>query len=161
MRTSPTRTRNKDKLNPNRSIRKALPRLRVQPNLLTCPPRLILTAFGKISFSSLENCVSRLLGSREVVMRILGSLSPALAYSSSMCVLGTAVLSSSSSFSCLSPASSFRSSFGMGFPSAGRDLGQCLWHESKWSDAKEGNSLLEQLREQYSKLLLVHIGARR
>ena len=38
------------------------------------------------------NCVSGALGSRDVVIRILGSLSDAFAYSSSICVLGTKIL---------------------------------------------------------------------
>ncbi len=50
-------------------------------------------------------------------MSTFGSIAPAFAYSSSMCVLGTAVLSSSSSTWCLSSASSRRSSVGIGFPS--------------------------------------------
>jgi hypothetical protein len=85
---------------------------------------------------TLENWVRRLLGSREVVISSLGSTSPACAYSSSMCVRTTAVLSSSSSTSARSCASSCRSSEGMGLPSAqgrrrrrrvgGRAGGRCV-----------------------------------
>jgi len=84
----------------------------------TCPPRFRRCALGNTSLSSLANCVSRELGLREVVMRMRGSRSPACAYSSSTCVRGTAVLSSSSSTRRRSSRSSLRSSLGSGLPSA-------------------------------------------
>lgn len=50
---------------------------------ITWFPRLILWELGTISFSSLANCRRRELGSLDVVIRILGSTTPADAYSSS------------------------------------------------------------------------------
>ena len=88
----------------------------------TMPPRLMRWLLGNTSFISFAKAVSLVLGSLEVVIRILGSRSPACAYSSSMCVLGTAVLSSSSSTSCRSFASSLLSSVGRGFPSAAMQI---------------------------------------
>lgn len=93
----------------------------------TWPPRLIRCALGMTSFISFANCTSLLLGSLEVVIRILGSLSSARAYSSSMWSLGTAVLSSSSSIFFRRPCSSLRNSVGMGLPSAWKECFQtCL-----------------------------------
>ena len=100
----------------------------------TCPPRFILWAFGTTSFSSLANCVSRLLGSLDVVMSTLGSRSPACAYSSSMWDLGTAVLSSSSSMLCRNACSSLRSSVGMGLPSAHQHDRPHVSTADHWSD---------------------------
>lgn len=39
---------------------------------LACPPRFIRLELGNTSFSSFANCTSRVLGSREVVIRICG-----------------------------------------------------------------------------------------
>ena len=75
-------------------------------------------ALGITSFISLANWVRRLLGSLEVVTRTFGSRSPACAYSSSTCDLGTAVLSSSSAIPCRRVRSTWRSSVGIGLPSA-------------------------------------------
>ncbi len=87
-------------------------------SLTTRPPRFRRCEFGNTSFSSLANCARRDEGSRDVVMSTFGGITPALAYSSSICVRGTAVLSSSSAISRRRLASSARTSVGMGFPSS-------------------------------------------
>lgn len=62
-------------------------------------PRLRRTAFGKMSRTSCANCLSRALGSRDVVMATLGSNVPAFLYSSSMWLRGFSWTSSSYSIS--------------------------------------------------------------
>jgi hypothetical protein len=86
----------------------------------------MLCAVPCCALLTFANWMSLLLGSREVVSSTLGSASPACAYSSSMWLRGTAVLSSSSSISLRSCCSSLRNSVGMGLPSGGRVGGGCV-----------------------------------
>ena len=78
--------------------------------------------FGNTSRISFANCLSRLDGSRAVVMRTLGSVSPARAYSSSMCVRCSSCASSSSASSSRMASACAVSSVGMALPSCSASL---------------------------------------
>lgn len=84
--------------------------------MIVWAPRFNRTAFGMMTRSSWANCLSRELGSRDVVIAILGSNIPAFLYSSSIVSTGFSCFSSSNSISCRKFCSTFLNSVGMDRP---------------------------------------------